>query len=165
MQVYRVYTRSKKKSALINDWENIAYWEKSEESKALVDKYSSFQKQQGGLGQLRQCIPRKNLIFTRIYDWKQVLQRLNWHRIIIWIWTLAPPLHSIYCVWKTILTIGQKMTARNFKNPNFQFLCGLGKTHWKFCTYRKRFGLSKDPANILNPLCPNFKNANYNSNR
>ena len=41
-QNIRAYTRSKK-TELINDWENIAYWEKSEKSKALTKKFGLFQ--------------------------------------------------------------------------------------------------------------------------
>ena len=33
----------KKHTALINDWENIAYWKKSEQIKALANKFGLFQ--------------------------------------------------------------------------------------------------------------------------
>ena len=39
----------KKKSALINDWENIAHWEESEQSKAFGNKFGLFQIQLGVL--------------------------------------------------------------------------------------------------------------------
>ena len=38
-----------KKSAVMNDWENISYWEEPEESKALENKCCLFQIQLGVL--------------------------------------------------------------------------------------------------------------------
>ena len=42
-----------KKSAVINDWENISYWQEPEESKALENKFCLFQIQLGVLGELQ----------------------------------------------------------------------------------------------------------------
>ena len=39
-----------KKSALTNDWENIAYWEETEQREVLENKFSLSQIQVGGLG-------------------------------------------------------------------------------------------------------------------
>ena len=47
-----------KKSAVINDWENISYWEEREQSKALENKFCLFQIQLRVLGELQ---PRKIL--------------------------------------------------------------------------------------------------------
>ena len=50
-QNIRAYPRSKKKSELIKDSENIfAYWKESEQSKALENKFVLFQVQLRGLG-------------------------------------------------------------------------------------------------------------------
>ena len=38
-QNIRAYPRSKKKSALINHWENMAYWEESEQNEVLANKF------------------------------------------------------------------------------------------------------------------------------
>ena len=46
----KAYPRSKKKSALIDNWEITAYYKESEQSEALVNKHGSFQKQLGSLG-------------------------------------------------------------------------------------------------------------------
>ena len=40
----------KRKPALRDDWENIAYWEELEKSKALAKKFGLFQIQSGGSG-------------------------------------------------------------------------------------------------------------------
>ena len=57
-QNIRIYSRSekkKKKSALINYLENIAYWEESEQSKALTNKFLLFQIQlEGSRGSRKQ---------------------------------------------------------------------------------------------------------------
>ena len=42
-----------KKSAVINDWENISYWEEPEQSKALENKFCLFQIQWRVLGELQ----------------------------------------------------------------------------------------------------------------
>ena len=47
-----------KKSAVINDWENISYWEEREQSKVLENKFCLFQIQLRVLGELQ---PRKIL--------------------------------------------------------------------------------------------------------
>ena len=47
-----------KKSAVINDWKNISYWEEPEQSKALENKFCLFQIQLGVLGGYNQ---KKNL--------------------------------------------------------------------------------------------------------
>ena len=53
-----------KKSALINDWENIAYWDKSQQSKALAKNLGLFQMQFGVWGVAQ---PQENFtIFTLI---------------------------------------------------------------------------------------------------
>ena len=58
----KAYPGSKKN--LVNDWENIiAYWEESEQSKALANKCGSFQKQLGGLRWWTQYNPKKTLQF------------------------------------------------------------------------------------------------------
>ena len=47
-----------KKSAVINDWENISYWEEPEQSQALENNFYLFQIQLSVLGELQ---PRKCL--------------------------------------------------------------------------------------------------------
>ena len=47
-----------KKSAVINDWENISYWEEPEQSQALENNFYLFQIQLRVLGELQ---PRKCL--------------------------------------------------------------------------------------------------------
>ena len=47
-----------KKSAVINDWENISYWEEPEQSMALESNFCLFQIQLRILGELQ---PRKCL--------------------------------------------------------------------------------------------------------
>ena len=50
-QNIRAYPRSKK-TALTNDWESIANWQESEQSEALMNKFSLSQIQLGGLREL-----------------------------------------------------------------------------------------------------------------
>ena len=47
-QNIRTYRR-RKKTALINDWESIVYWEEFEQSEELVNKFGLFQVQLEGL--------------------------------------------------------------------------------------------------------------------
>ena len=48
-QNIRAYPRSKKRSAMTNDWENIAYLEEPEQSVVLVNKFGLSQTQLGSL--------------------------------------------------------------------------------------------------------------------
>ena len=50
-----LFQKNFKKSALLDGWENIAYWQKSDGSKALASKCGSLPKQLGGLGWSQQC--------------------------------------------------------------------------------------------------------------
>ena len=60
--LFSAYHWSKKN--LINDWEIIiVYWEESERSKALANKFGLLQKTTGSLGSWQQCSFRKTLQF------------------------------------------------------------------------------------------------------
>ena len=76
-QSIRAYFRSKKKSGLINGWENIfAYWKEFVQNEALANKLGLFQIQLGGLEVQR--IGKKYVlhwefcIYHRIFDLEKV---------------------------------------------------------------------------------------------
>ena len=65
----------------MNDWENVAYWEESEQSKALANNFGLSQTQ---LGSLEGSRSQGNFAISPLTR-KQYFQHLNWHKIVIYL--------------------------------------------------------------------------------
>ena len=93
-----------KRSAWINDWEIIAYWEEPEQSEALANKFGLFQKQLGIWGGGSGAIPKKLCKFYPHLRLEMVFPALelsqNYHINM----SVVSSLHQLYLAWKTILT-------------------------------------------------------------
>ena len=50
MSEYQGLSQKQKRPGLTNDWENVTYWEKSEQSEVLTKKFGLSQMQLGDLG-------------------------------------------------------------------------------------------------------------------
>ena len=119
---------------LIKNWENIiAYWEESERSEALANKFQQW-------WNLAAVQPQENVYPHLSLKTVLLAPKLSQNCYIMNI-NSDFPTHHIYPAWKTIFTIWQNMNARKLsksqfpyclkkvilKTPNFQSFPWIGK--------------------------------------